>query len=260
MRIGFLFLFVIIAIIVSTQQVDAHVAKVIEDYKIDAGWLKEPPIVGEKNAIEIIISLATNYDKQKYDQIFGTIISEKSNPSKKDISELEDDLEVSVAIAGEKTFLKLEEDSSFPGIYYGEYTPISPGKTKVHIFGIINAIEFEATFNPEKVEKNPLEIEIANSSEPKSDEQKSEIPNWIRNNAKWWADGAITDSDFISGIQYLITNGIMNIPQTYLGESTGKSIPDWVKQNAGWWGEGQIEDSDFLNGIQYLVKNGIIIV
>ena len=40
----------------------------------------------------------------------------------------------------------------------------------------------------------------------------NEIPDWIKNNAGWWADGAIDDDSFIGGIQYLIENGIMSIP------------------------------------------------
>ena len=43
------------------------------------------------------------------------------------------------------------------------------------------------------------------------DEASTEIPDWIKNNAGWWADGLITDTDFVSGIQWLITNGIMKI-------------------------------------------------
>ena len=38
-----------------------------------------------------------------------------------------------------------------------------------------------------------------------------EIPQWIKNNAEWWADGQIDDNSFVSGIQWLITNGIMKI-------------------------------------------------
>jgi hypothetical protein len=37
------------------------------------------------------------------------------------------------------------------------------------------------------------------------------IPEWIKNNAGWWADGAIGDSDFVQGIQFLIKEGIMSI-------------------------------------------------
>jgi hypothetical protein len=38
-----------------------------------------------------------------------------------------------------------------------------------------------------------------------------EIPAWVKNNAGWWADDLIGDSDFVSGIQYLISEGIMNV-------------------------------------------------
>ena len=37
------------------------------------------------------------------------------------------------------------------------------------------------------------------------------IPEWVKNNAGWWADGAIGDSDFVQGIQFLIKEGIMSI-------------------------------------------------
>ena len=40
---------------------------------------------------------------------------------------------------------------------------------------------------------------------------ESEIPSWIKNNAGWWADGAIDDNAFVQGIQYLITNGILQV-------------------------------------------------
>ena len=39
----------------------------------------------------------------------------------------------------------------------------------------------------------------------------SSIPAWIKNNAGWWASGQIPDSAFVSGLQWLITNGIMTI-------------------------------------------------
>lgn len=35
------------------------------------------------------------------------------------------------------------------------------------------------------------------------------IPQWIKNNAGWWAQGQITDSDFISGIEYLVKHNII---------------------------------------------------
>jgi hypothetical protein len=91
-------------------------------------------------------------------------------------------------------------------------------------------------------------------------ETEVEIPSWVKNNAGWWADNLIGDSDFVSGIQYLITEGIMTIPPTQSGSSTSQEIPTWIKNNAGWWANNLITDTDFVSGIQYLITNGIMSV
>ena len=86
------------------------------------------------------------------------------------------------------------------------------------------------------------------------------IPGWIKNNAKWFANGSIGESDFTKGIEFMIKNGIMqipNLPPSASGVSETK-VPDWIKNNAKWWSEGQITDDDFVKGIQYLVEKGII--
>ena len=40
------------------------------------------------------------------------------------------------------------------------------------------------------------------------------IPSWIKNNAGWWRDGNIDDSSFLHGIEFLIKEGILQIPPT----------------------------------------------
>ena len=37
-----------------------------------------------------------------------------------------------------------------------------------------------------------------------------EIPGWIKNTAGWWAEGMLSDDEFIKGIQYMITKGIVS--------------------------------------------------
>ena len=91
-----------------------------------------------------------------------------------------------------------------------------------------------------------------------SPELKSKIPDWVKNNAKWWADGLIGNPDFLQGIQYLIEQGIMVIPETTPSAKSEEGIPEWIKNNAGWWSDGLIGEDDFVNGIKYLVENGII--
>ena len=86
------------------------------------------------------------------------------------------------------------------------------------------------------------------------------IPNWVKNNAGWWADGQIPDSAFVQGIQFLIKEGIIVVPATENETQDGSNIPEWIKTNAGWWAEGQIDDRTFANGIEFLINVGIIVV
>lgn len=98
-----------------------------------------------------------------------------------------------------------------------------------------------------------LDIPQASSTNP-----AIQIPKWVKNNAGYWAKGSMSDADFIKGIQYLVEQGIMKIPQSQSSVSQSSQIPKWVKNNAGWWADGTISDDDFVHGIQYLTSNGII--
>jgi len=47
--------------------------------------------------------------------------------------------------------------------------------------------------------------------EASADTGALEIPKWIRDNAKWWSEGLITDQDYINGLQFLIKEGILKV-------------------------------------------------
>ena len=105
-----------------------------------------------------------------------------------------------------------------------------------------------------------IDIQIAGDVIPKTPPGPGlAIPDWIKNNARWWAGGQIGDSDFVTGIQFLINQDIMKIPPTAQGTDSGSDeIPGWIKNNAGWWADGLITDNDFVQGIQFLIENGIM--
>jgi len=84
------------------------------------------------------------------------------------------------------------------------------------------------------------------------------IPDWIKNNAKWWSTDQITDDDFLTGIQFLVKDGILEVPITEQSEDSADEIPKWLKNNVGWWADGLITDSEFVNGIQYMIQHGLI--
>jgi len=37
------------------------------------------------------------------------------------------------------------------------------------------------------------------------------IPSWIKNNARLWADGVLSDQEYIAGLQYLISQGVLRV-------------------------------------------------
>jgi plastocyanin len=82
------------------------------------------------------------------------------------------------------------------------------------------------------------------------------IPKWIRTDAKWWADGTITDLEFVKAIEYLAKEKVITIQKGQV--QSGKVIPSWLKSSAGWWASGQISDVEFAKSLQYLSDNGII--
>ena len=76
-----------------------------------------------------------------------------------------------------------------------------------HVSGIIN-VKFE-NLSDSKV----ANLEIPLIVDRKGVVSEYQIPEWVKNNAGWWADGEIPDSAFVQGIQFLIKDGIIVIEQ-----------------------------------------------
>ncbi len=85
-----------------------------------------------------------------------------------------------------------------------------------------------------------------------------EIPSWIKNNAGWWSSNMVSDNEFFNGMEHLINEGIIELPETAKSETSEKTLPDWIKNNAKWWSSDLISDDEFITALQFLVKKGII--
>lgn len=107
-------------------------------------------------------------------------------------------------------------------------------------------------FIPIPEETLTLEVVLGTQSE-------RSVPAWVKTNAGWWAEGQIDDGTFLTGIEYLISEGIIAVEAAPGGESSG-SVPGWVKTTAGWWAEGLVSDGEFLNALEYLIGQGAITV
>jgi len=78
---------------------------------------------------------------------------------------------------------------------------------------------------------------------------QSNVPDWVKNNAVWWADGSISENDFLKGMQWLINEEIIQVAtaeqvvsqtefQSMVNRLNGleqsqNEIADMIKQNAG---------------------------
>jgi len=67
----------------------------------------------------------------------------------------------------------------------------------------------------------------------------AEVPSWVKNNAGWWADDSISESEFLSGISFLISDGTISIPPTTVSESSSEEVPVWVKKQRRMVGRGR---------------------
>jgi hypothetical protein len=153
-------------------------------------------------------------------------------------------------------------------IIYGDKTVFQKNSTSTGLKAELDMIEFlvpDDVTGPiilqfENLGGNDLADTILSVVVNRTSVDEISIPDWIKNNAGWWADDLIPDSGFVSGIQWLISNGIMKIPPTEQGIGSDNVIPGWIKNNAEWWADDMIPDSAFVSGLQWLISNGIMIV
>ena len=101
---------------------------------------------------------------------------------------------------------------------------------------------------------------IATEKPDRLEKKEIIIPDWVKPVAKWWSEGQIEDSEFISALLFMIENKIIQIPPVETKSETVEKIPDWIRNNASSWAENAINDQDFVSGIQYMMEKGIIIV
>lgn len=114
---------------------------------------------------------------------------------------------------------------------------------KEFINKVIQKYPYTATEKPNEIQQNPA------------------IPEWIKNNAKWWSLTQISDQDFAQGIEYLVQQGIIQVPENQSSEGDSESeLPSWLRKNAGWWSQGLLSDDEFFKSIQWLINNQFITV
>jgi len=79
-----------------------------------------------------------------------------------------------------------------------------------------------------------------------SSEENLQLPDWVKNNAKWWAEGKISEQEFINSIQYLIDQGIISVGISTLLQQIpfARNIPQY--DDRAQWYVVQLSGGDLL--------------
>ncbi len=73
-------------------------------------------------------------------------------------------------------------------------------------------VSFTVTINPpeEQTQIDPPSLDLdAGPADTTIDESVQKIPDWVKNTMQWYIDGAISEDEMISAIQYLVNEGII---------------------------------------------------
>ena len=88
---------------------------------------------------------------------------------------------------------------------------------------------------------------------------QEQVPSWVKNTAGWWATDAISETEFVNAIEFLINHQIIHVStHSFTGQS--EQVPSWVKNTAGWWATDAISETEFVNAIEFLIQNNIITI
>ena len=75
------------------------------------------------------------------------------------------------------------------------------------------------------------------------------VPSWVKNTAGWWATDAISETEFVNAIAYLVKVGIISIESS--------ESPELI---AEMWVNGYIGDDEFLANVEYLLEIERIVI
>ena len=226
----------------------AHVTIEVGSYEVVVGWQDEPPIVGILNAITIDvrepgdvegaymgvtnafrnldatvisggISKSLDIQAGKYPaEYYGEIIPTKIG-------------QVEVKLVGEINGIEIDEIIRIEDVETGSADNIIPRWIKNNAGWWANdqITENEFLRGVEYLIENDIIVisSIPNFEKPKISIDFSYtkiVPDWIKNNAGWWADGQIDDGSFVSGLQWLISNDVIQIESKKIPTQADKPI------------------------------------
>lgn len=94
---------------------------------------------------------------------------------------------------------------------------------------------------------------------PTQDPEEISIPSWFKNNAKWWDEGLIQQTEFLNSIEFLIEDSIILVPSVPpFSKNQNPEIPPIIKEKIIMWVNGDLNDTQLASSFQFLLLEGIL--
>lgn len=119
----------------------AHTVDSVGEYRVEIGWMNEPVVSGETNAIELYVSpLEPGMDLEE--QVF-----------RDGVGGLRKEIKLQLVYKGESITLPFSPDHDVPGKYYAFVDPTVSGFYQANILGDIRGTPISLSMHPPKVEE-----------------------------------------------------------------------------------------------------------
>lgn len=125
-----------------------HTVDFVGEYRVEIGWMNEPVVSGETNAIEFYVSPLIPCPN-----ISEAIKCAESQEFQNGISDLKKTIKVKLIYKDESIILPLSPDHNIPGKYFAFVNPTISGFYQANILGTIIDTPISLSMHPPKVDE-----------------------------------------------------------------------------------------------------------
>ncbi|MFB5625416.1 MAG: hypothetical protein ACE5RQ_01465 [Nitrosopumilus sp.] len=123
-----------------------HTVDAVGEYRVEIGWMNEPVVSGETNAIEFYVNPLIPCP-----DISETIKCAESQEFQNGVSGLKNTVKIKLIYKGDNIVLPLSPDHDIPGKYYAFVNPTVSGFYQANILGTIVDTPISLSMHPPKV-------------------------------------------------------------------------------------------------------------
>ena len=138
----------LLIILGSTGIAYGHTVDSVGDYRVEIGWMNEPVVSGETNALEFYASPLISCP-----EILESLKCAESQKFQNGIEGLKKTVKIQLIFKDESLTLPLSPDHDIPGKYYAFVNPTVSGFYQANILGIIEDTPISLSMHPPKVDE-----------------------------------------------------------------------------------------------------------